>query len=162
MVNSEPLLTTVYWSPFNKYVSFFVTMNWPSTTKATKWEFKKITRSCWGVPLHSAYLNNAFFYLYVAFLSVVLVTTWLLSLMLVLLERERHVKKAVTSRHGIVLLLIWVFSFVAVNVPFTNWYGDDWWWKLSRQVDVMRKNNLKWRAFPVFSYLWIMKLRVYS
>ena len=53
-----------------------------------------------------------------------------------LLERRRQLPVTPTRGHGVVLLLIWVFSFVAVNVPFINWYGDNWWWKLSRSVAV--------------------------
>ena len=53
---------------------------------------------------------------------------WLMSAMVISLERRKMLPSVPTRGHGLVLLLFVMLAFAAENVAFLSWFSPLWWW----------------------------------
>lgn len=55
--------------------------------------------------------------------------SWLVTIVVVRLERRRMLPSIPTRGHGLVLLLYWTVAFGIENISFISWFSPLWWWQ---------------------------------
>lgn len=75
------------------------------------------------------YLQSHILYGYQILLACVSCVCFLLSLVLIYLERCRNLPSIPAWGHGLVLLVLWTLYFVRQNLDFISWKSRSYWWQ---------------------------------
>ncbi|XP_022108249.1 ATP-binding cassette sub-family B member 6, mitochondrial-like [Acanthaster planci] len=59
---------------------------------------------------------------------------YLISVVILSMERSRTMLRRRQSGHGFVLLLFWALAFVNENLAFVSWVSPHWWWGFDSDV----------------------------
>lgn len=84
------------------------------------------------IALEATVINDGKVHPYQIMGTVFYCAAWLLSLVVIRLERHRMLPSIPTQGHGLVLLIFWTLAFVGENLAFVSWFSPQWWWQNRR------------------------------
>ena len=82
-----------------------------------------------NILFHYFWLNPGIVAPYQILSAVFSSLAWLLSIVLIFVERHKILPTIPTRGHGLVLLLFWMMAFFVENMAFISWLSPNWWWQ---------------------------------
>ncbi|XP_033646559.1 ATP-binding cassette sub-family B member 6, mitochondrial-like isoform X2 [Asterias rubens] len=59
---------------------------------------------------------------------------YLVSIVILAMERSRTIRRRRRPGHGFILLLFWALAFVYENIAFVSWSSPHWWWGFDSDI----------------------------
>ncbi|KAK0058361.1 ATP-binding cassette sub-family B member 6 mitochondrial [Biomphalaria pfeifferi] len=86
--------------------------------------------------LSDVYLTDKNLLGYQVLVACTLISSYVMSLILLSMEKRSMLPSFDTRGQGLVLILFWALLFVRENLMFVSWGSPEWWWHLNDSSDL--------------------------